>query len=68
MPDLPERRVPTYTLTIRVSLNLNADPAKSPDIQIALAQALKVIMPLIGLGTLGLLCDDSIVMLEDAAP
>jgi hypothetical protein len=63
--DLPEKRPPTHTLTFSVPLNLEANAAaESWDIQIALAEAMKAIMPMIRLGTLGLLCGEIVVNLE----
>ena len=64
---LPERKNPTHILKVEVSLNLEANPAaESWDIQEALAEAMKAILPMIGLGTLGLLCGDPCVTLVDA--
>ena len=55
---------PTHTLIVSVPLNLNANPAAETwDIQDALTEATKAILPLIGLGTLGLLCEEPIVTL-----
>lgn len=63
---LPEMREPTHTLTISVPLNLDANHAAEQwDIQAALAEAMKAIMPMIRLGTLGLLCGDTMVSLEE---
>ena len=63
--DLPERRPTTHTLTISVPLNLDDNPAAEQwDIQGALAEAMKAIMPMIRLGTLGLLCGDTVVSVE----
>lgn len=63
---LHERRAPTHTLTIRVPLNLDANPAAETwDIQAALAEALKLILSVSRVGTLSLLCDDPIVTLYE---
>jgi hypothetical protein len=64
--DLPEQRPPTHTLTIAVPLNLEANPAAEHwDIQGALTEAMKAIMPMVRLGTLGLLCGDTVVTVEE---
>lgn len=61
-----ERSPRTHTLRIDVPLNLEANPhAETWDVQSALAEALKVIMPIVRVGTLGLLCDDPQVTLEE---
>jgi hypothetical protein len=63
-----EQKRPTHVLDISVPLNLEANPAaESWDIEGALAEALKVILPLVRVGTLGLLCDDPIVTFEASA-
>lgn len=60
------RQIPTHILKISVPLNLDANPAaETYDIQDALAEALKVIMPLVRVGTLGLLCDHPEVTMEE---
>jgi hypothetical protein len=62
-----ERRAPTHMLTISVPLDLGENPAaESWDIQGALAEAMKAIMPMIRLGTLGLLCADPTVTMDEA--
>ena len=49
---------------VSVPLNLDANPhAEEWDIQGALAEAMKVVLPLIRVGTLGLLCGDPTVTL-----
>lgn len=42
--------------------------AEQYDIKGALAEAMRVILPLVRLGTLGLLCDDILVTLEGKTP
>ena len=57
MSDLTERRERTHTLTIEAPLDLGANAAAEDwDIQAAFAQAMDAILPMIRLGTLGLLC------------
>ena len=61
----PEQSVATHTLTLSVPLNLTANPAAEEyDIQEALAQAMNVILPMIRLGTLGLICDQIVATME----
>lgn len=64
---LPERQEPTHLLRITVPLNLKANPAaESYDIQGAMAEAVQVVVRLARLGTLGLLCDDLEVTMQEA--
>lgn len=61
-----EWRTPTHTLTITVPLNLEANlAAEGHGIQGALAHAMNAILPMTELGTLGLLCDQIVVTLEE---
>lgn len=63
---MPDRREPTHTLTIAVPLNLDANPAaESYDIQGAMAEAMQAVLPMIRLGTLGLMCDQIVVTMEE---
>jgi hypothetical protein len=63
---LPERRASTHILRFEVPLNLEANPAaESYDIEDAMRQAFDMILAILRVGTLGLLCDDIIVTLED---
>jgi hypothetical protein len=57
---------PTHILRLEIALNLESNPAaESYDIQGALAEAVDVTLPLVRLGTLGLLCGDVNVTLEE---
>jgi hypothetical protein len=61
----PERREPTHTLTISVPLDLGVNPAAQEwDIQEAFREALRWILPVTRLGTLGLLCGEITVDVE----
>lgn len=63
------RSEPTHTLLIAVPLNMDANPAAEGwDTQAAFVEAIGAILPLIRVGTLGLLCDQIQVTLEDAEP
>ncbi len=64
---LPERREPTHELTIRVPLNLAANPTSAHDIQDAFQQAMNALLPVIRLGTLGVWCGDTMVEVADLA-
>jgi hypothetical protein len=65
---LPEQHDPTHTLTLEVPLNLTANPAAEEwDIEGALAQAMAAILPMIRLGTLGLICGQVNVTLYSTA-
>lgn len=62
----PTQSNPTHLLTVTIPLNLNANPAaETYDIQDAMQEALKVIMPIAKVGTLGILCDDPHVAMEE---
>ena len=59
-----EKRDPTYMLTVSVPLDIEDGEAETRDVQGGLAAALHVILPLINLGTSGLLCGEITVTLD----
>ena len=63
-----ELREPTHMLTITVPLDMDANPAAETwDIGDAVAEALKAIIAMIRLGTLGLLCGDLTVVVTPSS-
>lgn len=65
-PHLSGRRDPTHVLRIEVPLNLDGNPAAEKwDIDGAFQQAMGAILPMLRVGTLGLLCDEvTVTMVE----
>lgn len=62
----PKRRDPTHTLRIDIPLNLTANPAAETwDIEGAMREAMTMVHGVARVGTLGLLCDQIVVTLED---
>lgn len=65
---LPEQRPRTHTLTIEVPVNLADSDVPQADLQEAMSDVLRCVMPIVKLGTLGLLCDDVQVTFSEADP
>ena len=60
-----EYKKPTHILKIEVPLHFDTDSVSELDIQDALAEIIRVIMPIVKLGTLKLLCGDPSVSFEE---
>jgi hypothetical protein len=63
---LSERRDPTHILRLDVPLDLTANPAAEEfDIEGAMRQAFEIVLAVARVGTLGLLCGDVVVTMEE---
>jgi hypothetical protein len=61
-----EKRDPDHLMTITVPLDMGGNSAAAAwDVQDALAQAMRAIMPMIRLGTLELLCGEVVVQIDE---